>query len=92
LRRLRAAQPLARSPFKTHRSTRVPLIECAHHGTPESGFDFEPLLGSFHGSWIESAFPVYSMVLSGLATGVTPEPCPTDTQMTLICMLGGISG
>src|ERR1017187_7469865 len=36
------------------------------------------------GAWIETALPLYSMVLSGLATATSPEPCPADTQTILI--------
>jgi len=38
----------------------------------------------FQGSTIEIAFPLYSTVLSGLATGAAEAPRPEDTQTTLI--------
>src|ERR1035437_5865706 len=38
----------------------------------------------FHGASTEIAFPVYSTVLSGLATSAAEAPCPADTQTILI--------
>ena len=38
----------------------------------------------FHGSFTEIAFPLYSTVLSGLATGAAEAPCPAATQTILI--------
>lgn len=48
--------------------------------------------GLFQGSFTEMAFPLYSTVLSGLATGAPEAPCPAATHTILIRMLAGISG
>src|SRR5208283_4506590 len=53
-----------------------------HYPRPIGILGFETT--KFHRSTTEIAFPVYSTVLSGLATGAAEAPCPADTQTILI--------